>query len=71
MQATVSYLALGDLAKRYPGLQVWQIRRLYERGILPEPPRIAGMRVIPVEDVLKTVVALRKAGYLPKSITPE
>lgn len=62
----VPYLTLGALAKRFPGLQVWQIRRLYERGILPEPPRIAGLRIIPIDDVPKTVVALKNAGYLSR-----
>ena len=62
----VPYLTLGALAKRYPGLQVWQIRRLYERGILPEPPRVAGLRIIPIEDVAKTVAALQRAGYLSR-----
>lgn len=64
-----NYLTLGDLAKRYPGLQVWQIRRLYERRILPEPGRIRGARVIPARDVPKVERALRKAGYLPELVT--
>jgi len=63
---TVPYITLGSLAKRYPGLQVWQIRRLYERGILPEPPRVAGLRIIPLEDVPTTVAALKSAGYLSR-----
>ncbi len=62
---TVPYVTLGALAKQYPGLQVWQIRRLYERGILPEPPRVAGLRIIPLEDVPQTVAALKQTGYLP------
>ncbi|HQR07137.1 MAG TPA: hypothetical protein PLN21_09960 [Gemmatales bacterium] len=65
MQA-VPYLTLGALAKRYPGLQVWQIRRLFERGLVPEPPRVAGLRIIPIDDVPKIVTALKNAGYLTR-----
>ena len=30
---------LGDLARRF-NCPVWAIRRVYERGLLPEPPRV-------------------------------
>ena len=29
------------------GTQEWRVRRLFEAGALPEPPRFAGKRAIP------------------------
>jgi DNA-binding transcriptional MerR regulator len=39
------YLTLGAAAQRL-GCQAWQIRRLFERGLLPEPPRVGAYRVL-------------------------
>jgi hypothetical protein len=62
--ATSPPLPLGAIAKRY-GLPVWKIRRLFERGLLPEPARVGAYRVIPAADLSRVESALRKAGYLP------
>lgn len=55
---------LGDLARRFT-CPVWAIRRLYERGLLPEPPRVGPYRVVAERDVPAVEAALRSAGYLP------
>ena len=55
---------LGDLARENK-IPIWKVRRLFERGLLPEPPRIGRYRVVPTEDIPKVVKALRDAGYLP------
>jgi hypothetical protein len=62
-----AYLTLGQVAQRYPGLQVWQVRRIFERRFLPEPQRIAGVRVIPAKDMPKVDKALRDAGYIKET----
>lgn len=64
------YLTLGEIAehttKRYGHtIAVWQIRRLFQRGFLPEPARIRSCRVVPVDDLATIERALREAGYLP------
>lgn len=59
-----SYLTLGAAARRL-GCRVWQIRRLFERGLLPEPPRIGAFRVLPADRLPAVEQALRAAGYLP------
>lgn len=53
-------------AARHCGCPAWQIRRLYERGILPPPPRIGAYRAIPVSDLPLIEKALRAAGYLSR-----
>jgi DNA-binding transcriptional MerR regulator len=58
-------LTIGAVAQRV-GCRPWQIRRLFERGLLPEPPRVGAYRVVPVADLPKIIDALREAGYLPK-----
>jgi DNA-binding transcriptional MerR regulator len=57
----------GDIAKRL-GCQVWQIRRLYERGLLREPARAGAYRVVAESDVPAVEQALRIAGYLPPQL---
>jgi hypothetical protein len=57
------YLTLGPVALRYR-CQVWQIRRLFERGFLPPAARVGAYRVISVEDLPQVEQALREAGYL-------
>jgi hypothetical protein len=49
---------LGDLLN----VQCWRIARLFELGVLSEPPRIGGRRLIP-ESMIPTIVAkLRERG---------
>jgi DNA-binding transcriptional MerR regulator len=59
-----SVLTIGAVARRY-GCPPWQIRRLFERGLLPPAPRVGAYRVIAVADLPQVEQALRAAGYLP------
>lgn len=64
MAAIVTHqLTLGEVAKRF-GVQLWQVRRLYERGILPEPARIGHFRIVGEHELAAIESALRSAGYL-------
>lgn len=56
-------LPLGSVAKRL-GVTQKQVRRLFERGILPEPPRVGAYRVVDEADLPIVEAALRRAGYL-------
>jgi DNA-binding transcriptional MerR regulator len=55
---------VGAVAERY-GCQSWQVRRLFERGLLPPAPRVGAYRVIAASDLPQVEMALREAGYLP------
>jgi DNA-binding transcriptional MerR regulator len=55
---------LGDLSRRY-GVPVWKIRRLFTRGLVPEPERAGAYRVLRERDLARIEAALKKAGYLP------
>jgi hypothetical protein len=57
------YLTTGAAARRL-GCQPWQIRRLFERALLPQAPRVGAYRIIPVTDLPHVAEALRRAGYL-------
>jgi DNA-binding transcriptional MerR regulator len=59
-------LTVGDVAARL-GVEPWQIRRLFERGILPPAPRVGPYRVIAVADLPKVEAAMREAGYLKEA----
>lgn len=48
----------------------WRVRRLFEDGNLPEPPRFAGKRAIPNTMIPAIVDALRNRGWLPKPRAP-
>jgi DNA-binding transcriptional MerR regulator len=54
-------LSLGDVARR---LQVpaWAIRRLFEKQLLPAPPRMGSWRVFTEEDVPLIQQTLRESG---------
>jgi hypothetical protein len=62
---SVPYLSLGELADTL-SVQSWRIARLFELGILPEPPRIGRQRCIPKAMVPQVVDALRARGWLPE-----
>jgi DNA-binding transcriptional MerR regulator len=64
-----SVYTTGDVAERY-GIPEWRVRRLYERGILPEPARAGTYRLIRAEDLPGVENALRRAGYLPNAEAP-
>ncbi len=48
------------------GVEPWRVRRLFETGSLPEPPRFAGRRVIPRPMIADVAMALRKRGWVSK-----
>lgn len=62
------FFSLG-MAARHLGCHVWQIRRLFERDLLPPAPRIGPYRVIAAADLPRVEAALRQAGYLSAQIT--
>jgi hypothetical protein len=57
-------LTTGDAAQAL-GCREWQVSRLYERGFLPEPPRVGGKRVLTQADLPAIRDAAVRAGYLP------
>ena len=59
------YLTIGAVASRC-GCPPWQVRRLFERGLLPPAPRVGAYRVIAAADLPLVEKALRDAGYLPQ-----
>jgi len=56
-------MSLGEVARHF-GVDRWRVRRLFERGLLPEGPRVAGCRVFLPEDLEEIGEALTKANYL-------
>jgi hypothetical protein len=60
---------IGGLAKRY-GLPAWKVRRIFERGLIPEPARLGAYRVVAVRELPQIEDALRKAGYLKAEAVP-
>jgi len=61
---TPSYLTTGELGDAL-GIQAWRIARLFELGVVPEPQRIGGRRLIPKSLIPAIVDALRERGWLP------
>jgi hypothetical protein len=59
------YLTIGSVAACY-GVPAWQIRRLFERGLLPPAARVGAYRVVAVTDLPEVEAALIEAGYLPR-----
>lgn len=56
-------LMIGGVAQRF-GLPVRSIRRLFERGLLPEPGRVGPHRIFFEDDLPRIERALLAAGYL-------
>ena len=61
---TPSYLTTGEFGDAL-GIQAWRIARLFELGVVPEPQRIGGRRLIPKSLIPAIVDALRERGWLP------
>jgi hypothetical protein len=59
------YLSLGEVADLL-SVQSWRIARLFELGVLPEPGRVAGRRMIPNDMVPEVADALRARGWQVK-----
>ena len=58
------YFTIGQAAA-HCGAAPWQVRRLFERGLLPAATRVGAYRVIARDDLPRVTEALRQAGYLP------
>jgi hypothetical protein len=56
-------LTTGDAAQAI-GVREWMVSRLYERGFLPEPPRLAGKRVLKRSDLPAIRDAAVRARYM-------
>jgi hypothetical protein len=61
---SIDFISLGDLAQDL-GVQSWRIARLFELGLIPEPPRLSRRRIIPKADIPAIVEALRCRHWLP------
>jgi hypothetical protein len=53
----------GDLLRMY-GWPSRAIRRIFERGLLPDPPGVGPYRMIPVDEIGRLKSALEAAGYV-------
>lgn len=62
-------MTTGEVATHF-GTQAWAVRRLYERGLLPAPPRVGAYRAIPVEDLPRIRAALVECGYIQPDEQP-
>lgn len=49
--------------------ETWRVRRLFEDGTLPEPPRFAGKRVISGRMIPAIVDALRVRGWIVEEVS--
>lgn len=58
------FFSTADVAELF-GTAEWRVRRLYESGALPEPPRFAGRRLIRRSDLIAILDALRARGWVP------
>jgi len=58
------FVSLGELAGDL-GVQAWQIARVFELGLVPEPPRLSRRRVIPRAAIPDIIKALRRRHWLP------
>jgi hypothetical protein len=63
-QQATAPLTLGQVARHF-GRPTWMVRRLFERGILPPPPRVGQNRIVHAEDLPVIAEAMRQVGYLP------
>ncbi|MDA0240701.1 MAG: hypothetical protein O2955_06320 [Planctomycetota bacterium] len=52
-----------DVAKMH-GIETWRVRRLFEDGTLPEPPKLGAYRMIPDEMIPAIREALERRGWL-------
>lgn len=67
---TPSHFTSGELGD-FLGVQAWKISRLFELGILEEPDRVGGRRLIPKSLIPSIVDALRDRGWLPVRTQPD
>jgi hypothetical protein len=51
---------------RGENVKPWQVRRVFENNLVPEPPyRMGAYRVVPLDWLPRIEAALRQSGYLP------
>jgi hypothetical protein len=62
-QPPIAFVSMGELADTL-GVQTWRIARLFELGLLDEPPRLSGRRIIPKSQIPAIIDALRAKGWL-------
>ena len=55
----------GEVAGLF-GVQAWQVARVFERGLVPEPRRSGGRRMIPPALLPEIIAQLDRCGWLPK-----
>lgn len=63
------FLTSGEAARRL-GVPEWTVGRMFSRGLVPEPPRLARARVISEESLPELRDALERAGYLRAEAEP-
>jgi hypothetical protein len=56
---------VGQIAARY-AVPAWKVRRLFERGLVPQATRVGAYRVVPASELPVIEEALRLAGYMPR-----
>lgn len=54
-----------DYAPKGVKIEEWQVRRVFELGMLPEPQKFANKRVIVEEIIPSIVAAIRVRKWLP------
>jgi hypothetical protein len=54
---------VGEAAQKL-GCQGWMVRRLFERGLLPEPPRLGITRALREDQLPEVGRLVREHGYL-------
>jgi hypothetical protein len=60
------------LSDRYATqLHEWQVRRLFEDGDLPEPPKFGGKRMVAPELLPEMIRALAARGWIPLEAAAE
>ena len=57
-------MTLGQIAEHF-GCEVWMVRNLFKRGLLPEPDRVGQYRYVPRSQLPQVRKALKAAHYLP------
>jgi len=58
----MNYLTTGQVARKL-NCDIWQFRRIFEEGILPEPGRFGGKWAIPEALVPKIKAEMDKRGW--------
>jgi hypothetical protein len=53
-------------AARVLGVEPWQVARLYQKGLVDEPPRVGNSRVLTPQDLPALRTAFQEAGYLKR-----